>query len=297
MSHSLSPTTYLVGTTGSGKTALALALSRAKPSVLISADSRQVYRHLDIVTGKDHPVGTELYGIDLVDPDQACSVSHWYHSLAPVILQARHEGKPVIVVGGTGFYVRALREGIATLNVPHNPELRTELATLDVPALQARLRLLAPDKFLSFNQSDQHNPRRLVRAIEVASSSPPTPPAPALLANSPSRLIGLYYADPALQQAAIAARVQARLASGAIAETEALLHRYSPTLPSLSALGYSSIRRYLSHDLSYDAMIADWVHAELSYVKRQLTYFRRQAVTWYDRGRMSVEEIYEHLSR
>src|SRR5690242_12346572 len=95
----------IVGPTGTGKTERALKEAAKTDSIVVSADSRQVYRTMDIVTGKDHPSGTPLYGIDIVSPDESCSVAVWHEAVMPHIKQAWKEGKQVIVVGGTGLYL------------------------------------------------------------------------------------------------------------------------------------------------------------------------------------------------
>jgi len=286
---------FIVGTTGTGKTKLALMLSQETPSVIISADSRQVYREMDIVTGKDHPKNIDIKGVDLVNPSVGCSVSQWYDSVKPYYVDAIKEGKQVIVVGGTGFYIRALTTGIDTMDVAINHELRAKLEGLSVSELQEILKQKDLFKFNSLNHSDQLNPRRLVRAVEVASSDQSssiyTPPA------SSDPLVGLYYSDLEIQKKMIKKRVVLRLEAGAIKETTDLLSKYGPSSQGMTALGYAHICRHLKGELSLAELIEQWTDDELKYVKRQLTYFRKLNVVWYDRGRMSIEEIYDHLSR
>lgn len=273
----------IVGPTGTGKTALAIKKSLEQPSILVSADSRQVYRGMDIVTGKDHPAGVEIYGLDIVDPGQNCSVSVWYDAVMPRIEEAWGQGKLPIVVGGTGLYVRSLTEGIATMKVPISQSLRDELSALSIAELQDKLKKLDPVKFTSMNHSDQNNPRRLIRAIEVA-KSPNVSPLPSTIHDLQSKLIGLKYSDISIQRNKIIERVDLRLQSGAIEETQKLLNIASPQ--ALSALGYRSLVRYLKGELSYDAMRGEWVEDELSYVKRQLTWFNKMAgVEWHESGK------------
>jgi tRNA dimethylallyltransferase len=289
----MSTITCIVGTTGSGKTKLALMLAAKEPSVIISADSRQVYRGMDIVTGKDHPKENVIHGINLVNPDQACSVSVWYDAVQPVIKQAQIEGKSIIVVGGTGLYVEAIVSGIPTMNIPINQELRTSLESVSKTALQTQLQAFDPIKYANMNHSDQNNPRRLIRAIEIflAKESPITHTQ-----KVDARIIGLYYQELGKQKEVIKKRVMDRIDKGAIQETKDLLNRYSDNLSSLSALGYKSLSEYINATLTKSEMIEAWTQAELQYVKRQLTYFRKKNVHWYDRDRMSIEEIYEHVS-
>ncbi len=270
----------VVGPTATGKTKKAIQMSKRSPSILVSADSRQVYRGMDIVTGKDHPKDLVLYGVDVVDPDEDCSVSVWYSSVFPHIQRAWGEDKQVIVVGGTGLYVKALTDGIATLSVPINRVLRDELSPLSIMQLQEKLKALDEKKFLSLNNSDANNPRRLIRAIEIARSF--NSPLESKISNLESNLIGVKYYDDSNHRSVIKSRVIDRLNDGAIEETKTLLSKYDPNLKSMTAIGYKSIISHLNGELSYDQMIESWVRDETAYVKRQMTWFRKQPVIWYD---------------
>lgn len=270
----------IVGPTATGKTKRAVREASKTPSILVSADSRQVYRGLDIVTGKDHPAGTKLYGIDLVSPDQECSVSHWYDAVIPHIQEAWGEEKQVIVVGGTGLYVRALTEGIATIKVPPDPALRHVLEPLSLFRLQAKLKKLSPLKFMAMNHSDQANPRRLIRAIEIARSSPPPTP---ILPPHRVTLIGLKCSDDSTYRARVRTRVVARLKAGAIKETKQLLREYEGNIQSMSAIGYRSLIKFIGGEYTQPEMIEAWICDELRYAKRQLTWFRKdKRIKWYD---------------
>lgn len=279
----------IVGPTATGKTNLALKLSIQQPSILISADSRQVYKGMDIVTGKDHPKDVTIYGIDLISPNESCSVAIWHSAVYPHIIKAWENGILPIIVGGTGLYVKALTEGIATMSVPINQALRAELVNNSIAQLQAQLISLSQDKFNSMNNSDQHNPRRLIRAIEVASS--PHNTHQSSIVNPKSEMIGLYYSSQSIQEDMIRERVIQRLSLGAIEETKLLITRYGTNLQSLSAIGYKTIIDYLNHLISQDQMIELWVKGELDYAKRQMTWFRKQRVVWHDRGIIDIEEI------
>lgn len=271
----------IVGPTATGKTKLAIALSQLSPSILISADSRQVYRGMDVVTGKDHPPGHPIIGLDLVEPNESCSVSVWYDAVIPHIERAWKQGKLPIVVGGTGLYVRALTDGISTLSVPINQSLRTKLESLTVLKLQSHLKTIAPTKFLSLNHSDVNNPRRLIRAIEVAEYSALHSPQPTSHQLPSTLIIGLRYNNISEYQKKVRDRVLARIQTGALAETERLLPTASPQ--ALSGIGYRSLSAHLHSELSYDQMINNWVADECSYAKRQLTYFNKMPnLIWHD---------------
>ncbi len=275
----------IVGPTGTGKTKRAIEESLKQPSILISADSRQVYSGMDIVTGKDHPVDIKLFGIDILDPNQDCSVSIWYDAVIPHIRKAWEEGKLPIVVGGTGLYVKALTEGIETMQIPINPSLRTQLEALSLTELQSKLSELHPSKYNAMNNSDKHNPRRLIRAIEIGLSNYKVPnlvKQSSQFNHITSQIIGLKYSNLNIELSKIHDRVMARLSQGAIEETKTLLAKYSPDIKSMTAIGYKSIISHLSGELSQDQMIETWVSDELAYAKRQLTWFRKQPTIWYD---------------
>jgi tRNA dimethylallyltransferase len=275
----------IVGPTATGKTKKAIELFQESPSILVSADSRQVYRTMDIVTGKDHPQDITLYGIDIVDPDEECSVSVWYDAVIPHIEAAWDEGKQVIVVGGTGLYVKAITDGIETMSVPINQSLRDELSPLSITELQDKLKELDEQKFVSMNNSDVNNPRRLVRAIEIQifKRENRNPELTTVSRMDEVKMIGLRYFDDSNHRYKIMQRVEERLKSGAIAETKTLLAKYDSSLKSMTAIGYKSIISHLKGELSYDQTVESWVSDEMAYVKRQLTWFNKiKSIEWYD---------------
>lgn len=273
----------IVGATATGKTQKAIEESLKVPSIIVSSDSRQVYRGMDIVTGKDHPKGIAIYGIDIVNPDEPCSVAVWYDSVMPHITKAWKEGKQVIVVGGTGLYVEAITGSIETMQVGINDALRTELSALSLAQLQKRLIQLNKAKFESLNHSDQNNPRRLIRAIEVY-KDPSFVKRRTDLKPSECKMIGFKYLDDTNHRNKITERVIQRIEGGAIQETQQLLKKYIPTLQSMSAIGYKHIIAYLQGGTK-EALIESWVSAEMQYAKRQLTWFKKKNIIWYDRDR------------
>ncbi len=274
----------VVGPTGTGKTARAIQESQKRPSIIVSADSRQVYRGMNIVTGKDHPKDIIIYGIDIVNPNEPCSVSIWHEAVMPHIEQAWRDDKQVIVVGGTGLYIKALTEGIPTMQIPINQMLRNQLSPLSITKLQEKLNKLDPTKFTLMNHSDQLNPRRLVRAIEIIDGSKGRIFAEqgSDLKNSDVQIIGLRYYHNSNYSSNIRTRVLARLKAGAVEETKSLIEKYDKNLPSMSAIGYRSIINFIENKCTKQEMIDSWVEGELAYAKRQLTWFRKQPVIWYD---------------
>jgi len=270
----------IVGPTATGKTGLAVELSKEFPSILISVDSRQVYRGMDIVTGKDHPQHVSIAGIDIVNPDEDCSVSVWHQAVSPALARAHQNNLLPIVVGGTGLYVSALTEGIETIAIPPDQKLRQKLIKLNTSELQAKLKQIDPHKLKSMNHSDAHNPRRLIRAIELANS----PSAKEKRLISPDTLyIGLRYPDTSQYHDLVGSRVRSRLDHGALEETKQLIEQYDTSLPSFTSLGYKHLIRYLHQEISRDELVSSWTQDELAYARRQLTWFKRIAsIHWFN---------------
>lgn len=275
MSNSINKILCIVGPTATGKTALAVSLASRYPSALISADSRQVYRYMDIVTGKDHPTNINIAGVDLVDPEDECSVANWYDAISPLL-----SSELPIIVGGTGLYVKAVTNGIPTMHIPPNESLRSELNTLSLTELQNKLSAINPQKLQSFNNSDLNNPRRLIRAIEVSLAS--SSPAQHVVVKN-SLLLGLTWSDDNSYKQLILSRVNKRIQEGAIQETEKLLKEYDRSLPAMSAIGYRSIIQFLDRQILLEEMIEQWVQDEFAYAKRQMTWFKKvPGIVWFD---------------
>ncbi|RMD65757.1 tRNA (adenosine(37)-N6)-dimethylallyltransferase MiaA, partial [Candidatus Pacearchaeota archaeon] len=175
---SLKKIVLISGPTATGKTKLAVKLTKIFPALLISADSRQVYQGMDIVTGKDHPPQIKLACLDILKPDEKISVALWRQCALKAIASAYSQNQLPIIVGGTNFYLKSLTSNIETITIPPNLSLRRILSAKTAVELQAILNKLNPTKLKRMNNSDRHNPRRLIRAIEVATyyqthSSPP----------------------------------------------------------------------------------------------------------------------------
>lgn len=295
----------IAGLTASGKTDLALSIARQLPAVdIISADSRQFYQGPRIISGQDVPAGftrstssdihytdqpaiyfhsdsIRLWGVDQLSPDQILNLSDYVDFVWQIIDQAVKDHRTVIIVGGTGLYLKAITQPFDRLSHPPDSKLRQELDQLDVDQLQQRLHRLDSDWLARLNHSDRHNPRRLIRAIEVSSGvgqgTTTSPRQPVEF-----RWLGLK-PDLSTLEDKIHARVLKRLDQGALDEVKSLLKDYSPNLPALSALGIKYIRQYLHGDTGEDELIKLWTQQELSYAKDQWTWFKKQpAIIWYD---------------
>jgi tRNA dimethylallyltransferase len=294
----------ICGPTATGKTSFALEVAKKINGELVSADSRQVYTGMDIVTGKDIPLslikrgdkgvssnllwhnryliyylinGIRIWLYDVVNPDEEFNVSFWKECADLVIANIHKRGKLPIVVGGTGLYLKSLTQFLSQISIPPNPKLRAELAGKNPEYLFNYLHQLNPLTSAHINQSDRFNPRRLIRAIEIAKASSKVTKSKSnneAMKQFNNLTICLTSSKDYLYSR-INQRVDDRVSQGAIQEAKNLLAKYSPNLPSMTSSGY---RAFSDPD-----PINKWKILEHQYARRQLTWFKKQPdIHWFD---------------
>ena len=285
------PLIVVAGATATGKTELAIRLAEAirdagRPAAVISADSRQVFRGLDIGTAKvgaSDRARVPHHGLDLVDPDEPFSVADFAAHARTALEGIGTEGGIAILAGGTGLYLRAVGRGLDTDALPSDPAIRAgleaDLAADGLEPLVDRLRALAP---VAVARVDIRNPRRVVRALEVAEIAGDTPP-PALRGYpGPIVWLGLTV-DPAVHARRIAARARAQFDVGLLEEARTLRERFDPALPAFSAIGYREAWSVLDGESTLDAAIATDAARTVAFSKRQRTWFRSEPdIAWLD---------------
>ncbi len=265
---------------------------------LVSADSRQLYRGMDIATGKDSAAvgSTALWMIDVVDPGDEFSVSQYVAGARAAIADIHTRGKLPIVVGGTGFYIQGLLHPLDTIDIPPNHHLRKQLARASLSEVTRRLMTLDPQAWKDMNASDRANPRRLIRKIEILTARPRVPSAAAAPAYD-SLIIGLTAPYEELYRR-IDDRVDKRMVEGVLEEVQRLLDAgYSWNLPSMSGLGYRQWYGYFTGNRRDRAallpsIVKQWKFDEHAYARRQMTWFRKMpAIDWVDIRLPDVADI------
>jgi tRNA dimethylallyltransferase len=272
----------IVGPTASGKSALALRVAERIGAEIVSADSRQVYRTMDIGTAK--PTITDRarvrhHLIDVVDPGERYDVLRYQRDGRAALNEVRARGRVALVVGGTGLYIRALLDGLDLASLPHDPALRARLESEDAGTLHDRLRAIDPD---TASRVDPRNRRRLVRYVEVATIVG-GPVSRARGASIAALRIGLRPPREVLV-AAIERRVREMVEAGVLDETRGLVDRgIDPRLPSMSAHGYVHWSAHLRGEIDLETAIALTARDVRAYSRRQMTWFRRDpAIRWFD---------------
>lgn len=278
----------ITGQTATGKTKLALELAKKHNGELINFDSRQIYKYLDIITGKDLPprqssraeqsgVEGSVWLYDIVTPDQYFSSFDFVKQVMPIIQNIKKRNKTPILVGGTYLYLKHLLYGIDDNNSPPNFKLRGELNNKSVRELQIILEKLDVQSINRLNNSDINNPRRLIRKIEIIKSGKGTgvkgsdPKRPV-----PNQFFGIKYKNKEDLIKAIKIRVDKRLKQGAIDEVMSLLKKgYKETDPGMKTIGYQQLIKYLKGEMTKEQAIDDWTNKEVQYAKRQLTFMKK----------------------
>ncbi|EKE00264.1 MAG: tRNA delta(2)-isopentenylpyrophosphate transferase [uncultured bacterium] len=289
----------IVGPTSSGKTSLALSLCQKFNGQVISADSRQIYKHMDIGTGKlpinksastQHKIvkddckwqieGIDMWGYDLTTPGSFYSAYEFAEFARNKILDLQKQNTPVFLVGGTGFYVDTVAGKINLDEIPANQKLRKDLEKMSTAQLQTKLQNLDATVYAKI---DTKNPMRLMRAIEKATQpkNQPTKMLPTL-ENTQFIYIGLTAPRETLY-----ARTDAWLEqvwqNGLLDETQNLIKAGFTNTPQLNGLIYKSAKAFLAGTLTAQDAIQRAKYDLHSYIRRQQTWFKKNPdTTWFD---------------
>ncbi|MFO7917961.1 MAG: tRNA (adenosine(37)-N6)-dimethylallyltransferase MiaA [Anaerolineae bacterium] len=293
----------IVGPTAVGKTALSIELAERFDGEVISADSRQIYRYMDIGTAKATPeqrAAVPHHLIDVVDPAQKLTLAHYKRLATHAIRDIWERGRLPMLVGGTGLYVRALLEGWTIPEVPPNRELRRRLKEraerLGPEVLHQRLQEVDPE---SADSIEANNVRRVIRALEVYEETE-TPISELQKKEAPNYdtfKIGLTMPRPDLYER-IDARVERMIEEGLVQEVQELLERgYDFDLPSMSAVGYPEIGRYLRGEATLEEAIESIKTRTHRIVRQQYNWFKPSdpSIHWFDAQDVPTETIAEKV--
>lgn len=286
----------VLGPTACGKSSLGVELARHCNGEIVSADSRQVYRGLDLGTGKitpDEMEGIPHHMLDVVEPNTPYSVADFQRGAYAAIDGILSRGKQPLLVGGTGLYIRAVTQGFVFQDTPPNPALRAELEQLSAGALYDRFRALTG---LTLNESEQHNQQRLVRAVEKAEAGGYADAA--RVPRYDVLQLGCTYPRDVLHRR-IDHRLRARLDAGMVQEV-ASLRAAGVTDAFLEGLGleYRYLCRYLTGQLkSEDELVDELGRAIKRFAKRQVQWFQKDKVLWLDMAHAPAAQAVEAMER
>lgn len=271
----------IIGPTASGKTPFAAALASQIGAEIISADSRQVYRRMDLGTGKDledytvEGVQIPHHLIDIAEPGTKYNLFQYQQDFQNVYSALKESGKPVILCGGTGLYVEAVLKGYALSPVPQNPKLREELAGKSLIELTEILKdLKERNKSAMHNRTDVDTANRAMRAIEIETYELEHPTPDRKMPSVDSIIIGLDIGREERRRK-ISSRLKKRIDGGMVDEVKSLLDSGIPADDLIYyGLEYKFLTQYVIGQISYDEMYRSLEIAIHQFAKRQMTWFR-----------------------
>ena len=309
----------ICGATATGKSGLALDLAMRLGCAILSADSRQVYREFDIGTAKPTAAEQKLvphYLIDVCDPTDTMTVADYQEQAQALIASPPTIGQgdtgmrgqremreqrlpypPLLLVGGTGLYIRSITQGMKIPRVAPQKELRSQLGSFDQRQLYAMLQQVDP---IAAQKIHPNDPVRALRALDVfyATGRPISEQQGENPPDYPILHIGLD-CDPAHLTHRIAQRTDKMIADGLVAEVEYLCQKYDVDLPLLNTLGYQEIKQYLAGDISLDKAKELTVLHTRQFAKRQRTWFKASPqIKWFDAENPNLlEEVWHDVHK
>lgn len=305
---------FVVGPTAVGKTEFALKLAKKFDGELVNADSVQVYKGLNIISGKDIPSNSSIrvsslfldhfsfdyylfddtptHLLDVVDVNYSFNLYDYSRISNLVIEDIWSRNKLPIIVGGNGFYIDSFFNDIPNISVPPNPVLRKRLENKTKEELQIILGKKSKERLSLMNNSDRNNERRLIRAIEVLSSMNQNKPVKKV--KFESLIVGLRASREKNKQL-IKKRVDARIIKGAFIEAKTLFKNYEKLSPQVKkASGYKEMFSVLKREILLNEGIEKWKKSDISYAKKQMTWFgKNKNVIWADTDSPSEKSMLE----
>lgn len=288
----------ILGPTASGKTTFAAALAERLDTEIISADSRQIYRSMDLGTGKDladytiNGKNIPYHLIDICDPGYKYNVFEYQHDFYRAYQAIKEKGKLPILCGGTGLYIEAVLKGYKLLDVPQNPELREQLKDKPLAELE---QILAGYKVLH-NKTDVDTAQRAIRAIEIEEYYKNEAPDSNEYEPVNSLVIGIHI-DRELRREKISRRLRTRLDEGMVEEVRNIIASgVDPEDLIYYGLEYKFLTLYIIGKLSYEEMVTQLEIAIHQFAKRQMTWFRGMErrgckIQWIDASLPTEEKI------
>jgi tRNA dimethylallyltransferase len=294
---------FLVGPTAVGKTALSIELAKALDTEIISADSRLLYRGMDIGTAKpsaQERADVRHHLIDVAEPDAVWSLGRYKEAALGIIVGMHERGQTPLVVGGTGQYIRALTQGWAVPEIPADEGLRAALAhwsaNIGSKALHAKLTLLDPK---AAEKIDHRNVRRTIRALEVIFKTGRRFSTQRGKAEVPyqATILGLTRPRDELY-ARVDTRIAAMLGEGFEDEVRGLLARYPANLPPFSAIGYREMIAYFQGETSLEEAVALMKRHTRQFVRRQANWFKPDDphIYWIDMSGDALDKVLEAIT-
>lgn len=295
------PLLVVLGPTASGKTAFSLKLALEVDGEIISTDSRQIYRYMDLGTDKISPKIREKvphHMIDIRDPDESYSLADFQREAKRVIADIHRRNKVPMLVGGTGLYISSIVNNYQMPDAPPDQQIRAELEReLEKEGAEALHKMLEELDPLAASKIHPNNHRYLIRALEINLTTQKTTDEQKQTSACPYEVfqIGINWPNEVLFDR-IDRRVKEQVENGLVEETQKLYERYDKKLPSMTGLGYKQIIQYLDGDLTLEEATDLICKETREYARRQRTWFKRDQSIYWVEGEQLAREITKGLS-
>ncbi len=300
----------ITGLTATGKTSLGVDICKKIDGEIVSADSRQVYKYMDIGTGKDigkakfrlvkkidnlsvgyYKIdGVPVWLMDVVEPDYQFSPAEFVKLALEVIGDIESRGKKAVIVGGSGFYITSLLNPPDSLSVKPNFWIRKILNKLGTKNIIKIYKLLDSQGYEKLNKSEQSNRHRLIRKIEIKLAKKKLSSIKKVIFDS--KVIYLEASKQKISQN-IRNRVEKRVESGLLSEVENLKNKYGWDSPGLNCLAYKEFKPYFEEGKNINDCIEVWMSDEIRYAKRQKTWFKNKGYTEVDIEKDNLKKVIE----
>lgn len=290
----------IAGPTAVGKTALSINLAKKLNTEIISADSMQIYKGMDIGTAKvtkDEMDGIKHHMIDIINPDENYSVQEFQKSALEIISEIHNKGKIPVIVGGTGLYIDSLTHDFDFVNVKPNYKLREELDSIyeeNPSKLLERVYEISKESYSHLSLKDK---KKLIRAIEVFEDSCKIIDYSRSMKNTENNYhLFVLYDDRKKLYERINERVDIMISNGLIDEVRDILKVAGENAQSMKAIGYREIIPYLKGEIDFETMKSTLKQHSRNYAKRQLTWFRRNEYSqWINIEGKNTDEIADFI--
>ena len=297
----------VIGPTASGKTDLAINIAKKFIGELVNTDSRQIYKFLNIGTAKGNIVEYEPYKysldkipihlVNIISPEKILTLAEYQKKAITTIKDVISRKKLPILVGGTGLYIDAIVKGYFIPKIAPDIKLRSKLNKLTIEELKAKLISINKAKFEKLNHSDQNNPRRIIRAIEIELNNIQT----SQIQNTQSNITDQFetlFIKPKYNRKDLYKKINSRvyqmIDQGLFDEVRNLMDRgYKFDQPAFSAIAYPLARKYLNKEISKELYISTWQQKERNYARRQETWFRRYNCLKYS----NIEDLFNRIDK
>ena len=289
----------IAGPTGVGKTDLSIKMAKLLKADIISADSAQVYKGMDIGTAKittEEMQGIKHYMLDIVEPVKKYNVGDFQKDVDNILKEKETKKKNIILTGGTGLYISSITDGLSSLPAG-DPVLREELMKKDIEELYNELAAVDPQAALDIHKN---NRRRVERALEVFKL---TGEKFSVLAKKNIKGNNYSFLKVALERnrdvlyERINMRVDIMLEKGLSEEVRKLYEKYGDNLRKINIIGYTQLIDYFNNNCTFEEAVENIKRDSRRYAKRQLTWFKRySSYTWYNLDEMSEEEIIDKIT-